>query len=95
MNDVAQRLAALDPEQRNRLLQQLRKAGAPRGRIPVQPRDTDTFPVSFTQQRLWFLDRMEPGNPFYNIPSAFRLTGALQADALERSLNELARRHES
>src|SRR4029079_10890420 len=50
---------------------------------------------SFAQQRLWFLDRLEPDNPFYNLYVAFRLTGALNVAAPERSLNEVVRRHEA
>ncbi len=52
------------------------------------------LPLSFAQQRLWFLDQLEPGNPFYNIPSAVILKGALDAAALARSINEVVRRHE-
>jgi amino acid adenylation domain-containing protein len=55
---------------------------------------TGTIPLSFAQQRLWFLDRLEPGNPFYNQPSAFRLTGELQVVILEKSLQEIIKRHE-
>ncbi len=52
------------------------------------------LPLSFSQQRLWFLDQLEPGSPFYNLPEALRLTGALDRDAFERSLKEILRRHE-
>ena len=52
------------------------------------------FPVSFAQQRLWFLDRLAPGGTFYNIAWSLRLTGLLNAAALEKSLNEVVRRHE-
>ena len=51
-------------------------------------------PLSFSQQRLWFLDQLEPGNPLYNVPCAIHLTGDLKQEALERSLNEIIRRHE-
>ncbi|HYW06890.1 MAG TPA: amino acid adenylation domain-containing protein, partial [Longimicrobium sp.] len=51
-------------------------------------------PLSFAQQRLWFLERMEPGSAAYIIPSALRLSGALDVPALQGSLGELARRHE-
>jgi amino acid adenylation domain-containing protein len=51
--------------------------------------------LSFAQQRLWFLDRFEPGSPFYNIPAAARLTGELDVVALYRSLVEIVRRHET
>jgi acyl-CoA synthetase (AMP-forming)/AMP-acid ligase II len=51
-------------------------------------------PLSFSQQRMWFLDQLEPGNPAYNRPSSIRLTGPLNVAALEKSLNEIIRRHE-
>ncbi|HEX3560510.1 MAG TPA: amino acid adenylation domain-containing protein [Pyrinomonadaceae bacterium] len=54
-----------------------------------------TAPLSFAQQRLWFLDQYEPENILYNIPAAIRLKGALNVAALERSLNEILRRHEA
>jgi amino acid adenylation domain-containing protein len=53
------------------------------------------LPLSYAQQRLWFLDQLESGNPIYNIPVALRLRGPLFVDALERTLNEIVRRHES
>ena len=53
------------------------------------------FPTSFAQQRLWFLDQLEPGNPAYNMPAAFRLVGPLDVAALEQSFNEIVRRHET
>jgi hypothetical protein len=51
--------------------------------------------VSFAQQRLWFLDQLEPGSGFYNIAGAVRLRGVLDAGALARSVQEVVRRHES
>ncbi len=54
----------------------------------------DLLPLSFAQERLWFLDRLEPLSPAYNLPSAWRLVGSLDVGALERSLREIARRHE-
>ena len=63
---------------------------------PIQPASRDKeLPLSFAQERLWFLDQLEPGNPFYNTPLALRLRGPLDTDALERSLNEVVRRHEA
>src|ERR1041385_859183 len=58
-------------------------------------REVWRFPPSFAQQRLWFLAQLEPDNSFYNIPVAMRLRGPLQLAVLERSLNEMVRRHES
>ena len=55
----------------------------------------EDLPLSFSQQRLWFLDRMAPGNPIYNIPGSIRLKGTLDRNALEQSLHEIVRRHES
>lgn len=53
------------------------------------------IPLSFAQRRLWFLDQLEPGNPLYNVASVARVEGELNYEALEKSLNEIARRHES
>jgi amino acid adenylation domain-containing protein len=53
------------------------------------------LPLALAQQRLWFLDQLQPGNPFYNIPVAIRLEGHLNAEAMERSLAEIVRRHGS
>jgi amino acid adenylation domain-containing protein len=52
------------------------------------------FPASFAQQRLWFLDQLFPGTSFYNVPIVIRLTGVLNLAALEKSFNEIVRRHE-
>ncbi|MBZ4422889.1 non-ribosomal peptide synthetase, partial [Myxococcus sp. RHSTA-1-4] len=70
---------------------------APEPQAPALARvpRTGALPLSFAQQRLWFLDQLEPGSPFYNIPMAIRLSGSLDVDALERSLREMVRRHES
>ncbi|MDB4951628.1 MAG: Malonyl CoA-acyl carrier protein transacylase [Gemmatimonadetes bacterium] len=51
------------------------------------------FPLSFAQERLWFLERLQPGSAFYNVPWALRLRGELDAPALERALSELVLRH--
>jgi amino acid adenylation domain-containing protein len=56
---------------------------------------TGTAPLSFAQQRLWFLEQMQPGSPVYNLPGALRLIGRLSVPVLERSLNEIIRRHEA
>ncbi|MBD2775781.1 non-ribosomal peptide synthetase [Iningainema tapete] len=53
------------------------------------------IPVSFAQQRLWFLTQLEPESPFYNIPGAVRLQGQLNIAAFSESLNEIMRRHEA
>src|SRR6185503_11239486 len=52
-------------------------------------------PLSFAQQRLWFLDQLEPGSALYNVPTSVRLTGELDIDALNLTVDEIVRRHES
>jgi len=63
---------------------------------PIVPLGRDgNLPLSFAQQRLWFLDQLVPNNPFYNVPAALRLTGSLNFSALQQSFNEIVRRHEA
>ncbi len=62
---------------------------------PLVPVDRgETLPLSFAQEPLWFLDQLVPQNPFYNMPSAYRLTGPLDVVALERALHQVVSRHE-
>ncbi|RYZ40222.1 MAG: amino acid adenylation domain-containing protein, partial [Myxococcaceae bacterium] len=61
----------------------------------VKQERTGEAPLSFAQQRLWFLDQLQPGSDFYNLPAAVRLSGPLDVEALRRTFNELVRRHES
>ncbi len=65
-------------------------------RPPLTPvaRNRD-LPLSYAQQRIWVIDRLEPAGALYNIPRAVRLRGALDVPALHAALNEIARRHES
>ncbi|BDI18009.1 hypothetical protein ANSO36C_38110 [Nostoc cf. commune SO-36] len=53
------------------------------------------FPTSFAQQRLWFLDQLASGNPFYNVSTALCLKGSLNFTALKQTFNEIVRRHET
>ncbi|HVU67145.1 MAG TPA: amino acid adenylation domain-containing protein, partial [Ktedonobacteraceae bacterium] len=64
---------------------------------PITARPADfagAIPISFAQQRLWILDRLEPGSVVYHMPSALRLTGPLNRAALARSLSEVVARHD-
>jgi amino acid adenylation domain-containing protein len=67
-------------------------ASAREERIPRQPAAA-TWPLSFSQQRLWFLDRLQPGSAAYNLPTALRLQGPLELLALARALTAVAARH--
>src|SRR5439155_15299720 len=53
----------------------------------------EMLPLSFAQQRLWFLDQLEPGSSLYNIPRAIRIQGALNAAALQQTLDAIVARH--
>ncbi|HEU4556496.1 MAG TPA: amino acid adenylation domain-containing protein, partial [Longimicrobium sp.] len=76
-------------------VEEMRRTGLP-VLPPVVPAErTGALPLSFAQERLWFIDRLEPGSATYNLPAAVRLTGALDEAALERALGEIVRRHEA
>lgn len=99
MNDIAQRLSGLTQEQRALLESRLmKKSSAPTRQetIPRLPRSEPAqyVELSFAQQRLWFLDRLAPGNPFYNMRDSLYLNGPLDVAALQRALDDIVRRHE-
>jgi len=62
--------------------------------IEKAPRNVPLM-LSFAQQRLWFLDQLQPGNPFYNMPGEVQLTGRLHVDVLHAAINSVIERHES
>ncbi len=68
--------------------------GAIRQRQSLLVQRPSLFPLSYQQEQLWFLDRFNPGNAFYNVPMTWRLKGDLDVPRLERSLQEIVRRHE-
>ena len=94
---MTRRLPRLTPEKRRLLSQLIKQRQEPgsesQSGIPTADR-SKPLPLSFGQERLWFLDQMAPGNPFYNDCEAFRLRGPLDAEALERALNRIVDRHE-
>ena len=55
----------------------------------------EDLPLSFAQQRLWFIDQLDPGHPAYNMPGAVRLSGLLDHAVLEKSLSKIVCRHEA
>ncbi|MBV9774929.1 MAG: amino acid adenylation domain-containing protein, partial [Gemmatimonadetes bacterium] len=93
----ADRIAQLSPEQRRvfqKLLRERVEARQRAQRIVRVPRN-GPLPLSFAQQRLWFIQRMDPGSTAYSMPFPLRLRGPLDPAAMERALGELVRRHES
>ncbi|MEU7788012.1 non-ribosomal peptide synthase/polyketide synthase [Amycolatopsis sp. NPDC049159] len=94
--DVPARLVFTAPTPA-RLAAELPHAAIPAERIPLLPRDGGRLeaPLSFAQQRLWFLDEFEPGSTEYVSPTALRLRGELDTAALDRAFTALVARHES
>jgi amino acid adenylation domain-containing protein len=99
MNTIEQteRLKNLSPAKRALLMKSLQKNA-------IQSQETQTIPrrerqsgipLSFAQQRLWLIDRLESGTVAYNVPFAVRLKGSLNPAAFERSINEVIKRHEA
>jgi len=96
MSDLSDRLSKLSPEKLELLRKKLEKDGQkspPKKRISKRANQSE-FPMSSSQQRLWFLNQLEPDSPFYNIPSAIRLKGELSHSLLEKSINDVINRHE-
>ena len=96
MDDILKQIGSLSPEKRRLLEQMLKKDGVDlsRSMILPRPRENTHLALSFAQQRLWFLDQLEPGTPLYNIPTAVRIRGALNIEVLENCLVEITHRHE-
>ena len=57
--------------------------------------NVEPLPLSYAQQRLWFMDQLDPGNPAYNLPWPMRFAGEFNADAMQRALDLVVKRHES
>ncbi|MEO5574486.1 MAG: condensation domain-containing protein, partial [Gammaproteobacteria bacterium] len=100
MTDLNQHIAHLSAEQRALLatrIQDKKAAANSKQTIARLPRvgRTYSFPMSFAQQRLWFLDQLEPGSTSYNTPRAIRLDGCLQIKPLQRAIMDIVARHET
>ncbi|MET0621448.1 MAG: amino acid adenylation domain-containing protein [Pyrinomonadaceae bacterium] len=105
MSDPSSPLSGLSQKQRDLLLLRLGRAskqletrqrqspGGPPQQIEPAPR-TGELPLSYAQQRQWFLQQLEPGTGAYNMPKAVQISGALDVEALERAVTEVVRRHE-
>ncbi|MHC0067443.1 SDR family NAD(P)-dependent oxidoreductase [Nostoc sp. UIC 10890] len=76
-------------------LTQLRSTNSALSLPPIQPRtQNQQLPLSFAQERLWFLNQLEGSSATYNMPGAIRVTGKLDINALQQALSEIVRRHE-
>ena len=103
MDEINQRIAALAPEKRAILEQRLSSKRDPRqsrgpasARAPlVCKRRPERLPLSYAQQRIWFLNRLEGSSPEYVLSEAMRLEGELDRHALGQALQALVNRHES
>ncbi|MEM7593941.1 MAG: amino acid adenylation domain-containing protein, partial [Cyanobacteria bacterium P01_A01_bin.83] len=100
MNDINQKIAKLSAEQRALLklkLNNKRKSNNTNNfkyqTISVGENHNNN-PLSFAQQRLWFLNQLEPNNPFYNIPKAVRLRGDLKIQVLQQALDTIVSHHQ-
>jgi len=100
MNNISERISALTPEQRALFEARLKQKGLRTDVTAVQTiprrqdRDSSTCPASIDQERLWFIDQLQPGNTAYNIFNASRIRGSLNLPIMERVINELIQRHE-
>ncbi|HEV2150668.1 MAG TPA: amino acid adenylation domain-containing protein, partial [Longimicrobiaceae bacterium] len=95
MTDLLLQLAKLSPEKRRLLEQRLRAGPPPTAELRPRARGGEPLPLSFAQQRLWFVDRLDPGRSTYNMSYPLRVSGELDLPALRRALDEVVRRHES
>ena len=96
MSDFSQRIANLSPKKLALLQQRLMKkdnSAVKNQRIPRRE-TSEPCPLSFSQQRLWFLDQLDPNSPF-NICTGVRLSGTLNVEALSQTLHALVVRHEA
>ncbi|MFC7711330.1 condensation domain-containing protein [Micromonospora lupini] len=97
--DLHPDLADLTPEQRELLALRLRQTRASQARAGRPDTDatpaTVDYPLSFTQEQLWFLDRLDPGTPVYNVPFAERISGPLNIGALHRAVNAVLARQDA
>ena len=98
MTKLTEQIEDLSPQQRDLLvllLGEKKREEAARLQIASVSRTSDVFPLSFAQQRLWFLSQLQQDSAVYNVAGGVRMEGPLDVAALERALNEVVVRHES
>src|SRR5688572_13728281 len=96
MNEISSRVATLSPEQLAKLAYQLKAKARQSSKAQEIPRRTevDHCPLSFAQQRLWFIAQLEPDDHSYNCVEWMRMRGELNMPLLAQTLGEVVRRHE-
>lgn len=98
MSTLSQRLAALSPAKRallQRALKASQDSNQQAGEIVARDRSIDRIPLSFSQQRLWFLDQFDGPSATYNMPIAVRLSGRLDSASLKKTIQSIVDRHEA
>ena len=96
MDELKKRLSHLSPKQREILLNKLKeknKRSPNSGRIGPR-KDKNRFPLSFAQERLWFLQQLAPDSPFYNMPMALLIKGKFDISFLKNAIRELIKSHQ-
>jgi acyl carrier protein len=95
--NLVERLSKLKPEQRKPLELKLQQQGIDIHQIPITQdyrKDYEYFPLSMEQEPMWVVEKYDPNNPFYEIPGAVMMARSLDIKLLERSTNEVVKRHE-
>ncbi|WP_414575218.1 amino acid adenylation domain-containing protein [Anabaena sp. CCY 9402-a] len=97
MSNYSQILSTLTPEQKALFERRLKEKGLtlPQSSTIPPRTQTENIPLSFAQQRLWFIQQLEPDSYVYNVPCILKMHGNLQLSALESAINELRKRHET
>lgn len=95
LQHIAQRLEKLPDSKKTAFRLALQEKGIDPWKLPIVPVTSNdgTYPLSFAQQRLWFVEQMEAGNTLYNLVFGLRFKGELNIHAVEQSIHDISRRH--
>ncbi len=94
MSKLYDEIMGLSPEERLVLELLLKEEGVDTSKLPIPVRkDNESIPLSFVQNRFWFLQQLDLDKPVYNVAAAFRITGKLRTDILEKRINSIIERN--